>query len=253
MFITELLHEIMKSAVYGFRLATNPAVIEYRTVRVPLRETPQLQRIRKQVYRGVYEAEEIHTLSKLLRPEDVVLEIGAGAGIVSAFIAKRLATPRQITAYEANPALLASIKAVATANGIEVRVMNAAVGAVSGHADFFFDERFTSSSLIDRKTNAKPSRVEIVALSKLMVELKPSVIVIDAEGAEKDILDFDFPAHVRLIAGEIHPHIIGDAAVSRIYRRLLEQGFSIRIDHGQGRAFAFERPESLESHTASAA
>src|SRR5207237_906870 len=56
------------------------------------------------VSRGRYEQDECRLIEQVLSPADVVLEVGAGLGLVSAYCAKRLGSSR-VFAYEANPDL----------------------------------------------------------------------------------------------------------------------------------------------------
>src|SRR2546425_11253511 len=68
--------------------------------------SPQVERT---VSRGRYEQDEFRLIEQVLSPGDVVLEVGAGLGLVSAYCAKRLGSSR-VFAYEANPDLEACIR-----------------------------------------------------------------------------------------------------------------------------------------------
>lgn len=219
----------------------HPKVFEYRGLTIPLAATPEFESVRRSMYRGAYEGHELQALAKLIKPEDVVLELGAGLGVVSTFIAKRLNSPEQLTTVEANPRLLPSIEAVAAQNGLKLKVLQGAVGARDGSAEFFFANNFHSSSTLDRGLGAQATVVETLAFDRLLRDIKPSVVVFDIEGGEVEIFADPLPASVRVVCGEMHPHIVGDAAITRIIESFFKQGFVLRVDQSLGRAFAFER------------
>nr|WP_255726295.1 FkbM family methyltransferase [Microvirga sp. ACRRW] len=194
------------------------------------------------MYKGDYECDEIDIVRDLIRPDDVVLELGSGCGVVSAFIAQQLHDSANLHTYEANPKLIASINAIASVNSLKPNVTNAAVGMDRGEAEFFVDEEFVSSSLYDdggsMRTKAK---VPIVAMEDLLEKVHPTFIFFDVEGAEKDIFKVPIPQQVRAMCGELHPQIIGDHAVSQIIRDIIAQGFDMLVESSKGHSFAFVR------------
>lgn len=114
-------------------------------------------------------------------------------------------------------------------------------GARDGSAEFFFANNFHSSSTLDRGLGAQATVVETLAFDRLLRDIKPSVVVFDIEGGEVEIFADPLPASVRVVCGEMHPHIVGDAAITRIIESFFKQGFVLRVDQSLGRAFAFER------------
>ena len=60
-------------------------------------------------YNESYEGEEITILSKSLKDNDIVMEIGAGIGFLSTFCAQMIGSNR-VYAYEANPFMIDKIK-----------------------------------------------------------------------------------------------------------------------------------------------
>ncbi|WP_421932356.1 FkbM family methyltransferase [Phenylobacterium sp.] len=217
----------------------SPKRIQYHGVTIPVGADGPLHALRRKLYRGLHERCEIAAVEALLRAEDVVLEIGAGSGVLSTVIAKRLARATLHT-FEANPSLIPSIHRLLAQNGLTADVRQAAVGAEDGTATFFVREAFGSSSLVDRG-GAKEITVEMVAFGRILADLQPTFVMMDVEGAEREILAKPLPAHVRVLCAEIHPHVIGDEAASEIVRSLLAQGFILKIDASGERVLAFER------------
>ena len=58
------------------------------------------------------------------------------------------------------------------------------------------------------------------------------------------MLAVPLPRQVRVVCGELHPHIIGDNAVSHLIRGILNQGFDLLLDLSSScRGVAFVRGE----------
>lgn len=236
-----LLHDLGRHAKYFARRVRHPSIVRLGTVRVPLGATKELENVRRRVYRDLYERAERNAVSAIVRPDDVVLELGSGVGIVSAHIASCLTDPSRLVTYEANRNLEASIIAVAQANGLTYRPRIAVLGPCDGEAVFYVkDGQFESSSIIDRG-DSRPVTVPMHSFDRVLDELRPTVIVADVEGAETELLSRIFPVGVRALLFEAHPHIVGNSSVSDLVRKVLSQGFSLVLDASSDRVLAFER------------
>ena len=239
--IFDFLAERMRHAVL---VILNPRLYIYHGISVPLRATPELQKSRRSIYDGEYERAEIEAIRALIRPDDVVLELGTGCGIVASFIASQLADSRNLHTFEANPHLFDSIRAVAAANGFKFHATKGAVGAQAGEAEFYFDSNFLSSSLYNRHRISTPTKVEVLAMADLIASIRPTFIVFDIEGAEAEVMTGPIAREVRVLCGELHPPIIGNDGVSAVIQNILSQGFNLLVDQSQGRVLAFSRPET---------
>lgn len=237
-----IVEPVKREVRYTLLVMLNPKVYCLEGINIPLRATPELQRVRRSVYQGGYERDEIEIIRHLLHPDDVVLELGSGCGVVSAFIARHLNDSSNLHTFEANPRLIASINAIASANRFRPNVTNAAVGLDNGEAEFFFDEEFVSSSFYDVNGSAKnKEKVQVVAIESIFEKVQPTFIFFDIEGAEQDIFTIPIPRQVRAICGELHPNIIGNRAVSEIIGNIMAQGFDLLIEHSKGQSVAFVR------------
>jgi FkbM family methyltransferase len=241
-FTQDLFANLTCATRYAANVIFNPAIYIYEGIRLPLRATPELQRHRRHIYKGLYERQEMETIRHLLRPDDIVLELGTGCGIISTFIAQRLSDSRRLHTFEANPRLLKTIDAVTSANAVSPNVVNAAVGLRDGEAEFFFDEDFLASAAYDLGRNTTKARVQVVGFSEALARIRPTFIVFDIEGAERDVLSVPLPQEVRVLCGELHPQIIGDDATSDLISNIISSGFNYLIDRSAGRAVAFARP-----------
>jgi FkbM family methyltransferase len=221
-------------------------IYTYESVRVPVYATPELRSIWPSLIAKTYESSELCALRALLRSDDIVVEFGAGCGVVSAFIAGRLSASGNLHCYEANASLRSSFEAVSAANGVAPQLVNAAVGSADGVTTFYISQStFQSSSTVDRGRNVRVD-VPQLAIGRILDEVRPTFIMMDVEGGEKDFTETQFPSHIRAICGEFHPHIIGDESVSAIVENLLGQGFRLLLDQSSDRVLAFQR--DMTSH-----
>jgi FkbM family methyltransferase len=144
----------------------------------------------------------METIRHLIRPDDIVLELGSGLGIVSAFIAQRLSGSRNLHTFEANPELLGPIKSVFEANDVKPNLHNIAVGQEDGCREFFFNVNDLSSSVHRREGAATSDLVAMASMSRLLREIRPTFVVFDVEGAEAEIFKAEIPPEVRVLCGE---------------------------------------------------
>ncbi|MEI4234613.1 hypothetical protein V8324_17260, partial [Roseovarius sp. D22-M7] len=80
--------------------------ITCRGIRFPADARIITAKVARRLRRDMYETPEVTALSKVLRPGDRVLELGAGIGFLSSVVARGLDVA-QITRVEANPRLYA--------------------------------------------------------------------------------------------------------------------------------------------------
>lgn len=179
-----------------------PDFIELSGVRIAV--TPRFSdKMIKVMMAGAYEAAEAKLLDGLLRPDDRVLELGAGCGYLSTLAAKKLGAGA-VMAVEADPALKEACKATFKENGVEVELMQFAVTGESlrtvhlNRASDFWSSRLSAEPL--QTTVAVTS----ATLADLLVAHPATVIVCDIEGAERDICGTALPPAVRAVLIEVH-------------------------------------------------
>lgn len=196
------------------------------------------------IYSGKHELPEREVVAKTLEPHDVVLEIGAGVGMVTMQCCQQIGADRVHTC-EANPALLPVLRRSCELNGFEPELISGMVGMEAGSQEFFVATQFVSSSRFQRDAdveNREKTTVPVHSLPALLKRIQPTYLIMDAEGAEADLLD----ARVNLsclnkICVEVHPKIIGDAAINQIVRTLAQQGLHLSWSKSRGVVLFFER------------
>ncbi len=210
---------------------TAPAVIRSRGMRIPYDPKVIDPKKRRLLRSGDYERREVEAVKALVRPEDVVLELGAGLGYMSTFMSHNRKVG-EIHAYEANPGLIPFIKRVHGENGVDnVTLHNALLGARKGKAKFYIRENFLASSMVANPAGEKSpvSRVEEIAVenAKSAVKaIKPTFLVCDIEGAEAEILPLPDFSNLRGAVIELHPQWIGPKGVRAVFDAMHNAGLT---------------------------
>ncbi|ADZ72685.1 Methyltransferase, FkbM family protein [Polymorphum gilvum SL003B-26A1] len=216
--------------IAGFRLAVDDAVMNAR--------------VRSQVYRGVYEMSKFVVADALMRPGDRVLELGAGLGLVTVLAASRCGGDAVIS-FEAVPRNAELIRRNLALNGVTADVRARAIGKADGTIDFFVADDAISSSTSTTRGETGMARIAVPCddIRTVMAEVRPSVLLIDVEGTETDIVPLIDLSGVRAVMIQVHGDVVDDAAASTIMRAFLEAG----LDHlhmcSIGNIWAFERPD----------
>ena len=221
-------------------------VINTRGVDIPFVPEIITPPIERPMRNDRYEAGECAMLEGLVQPEDRVLDLGAGVGLVSS-IASRLAHKGHVTAIEANPRQLPLIEETYRLNGIEnVTLINAIVSpkGQSGSAPFYLRKDFWASSMEpDSRSFEEKVKVKRIDIAQLMQDVQPDIICCDIEGGELDLFDGVDLSGVRAIVMEFHPKVYGLAGEARL-RHVIQSGGlrENRIKH-RSSVHVFQRPE----------
>src|SRR5438093_7644969 len=147
--------------------------------------SPQVERT---VSRGRYEQDEFRLIERLVCAGEVVVEVGAGLGLVSAYCAKRLGSSR-VFAYEANPDLEACIRETYALNEVQPTLEMCAVGADAGKVTLFRSEDLWASSVLRPSGKVRPVEVPVKALSVVVQIARATLIIVDVDGAERQVYD----------------------------------------------------------------
>jgi len=213
---------ILKWLVYQVRVRRRPVVtVAGVQIRVGRHMSPQVERT---VSRGRYERDELRLIEQLLSPGDVVLEVGAGLGLLSAYCAKRLGSSR-VFAYEANPDLEACIRDTYSLNHVQPTLEMCAVGAHAGKVTLYRDKDLWASSVLRPRGSVRPVEVPVKALSEIVQLVRPTLLIVDAEGAESELFDRAHLPTVTRIVLELHERVIGTVSAGRVRSTLVAIGF----------------------------
>ena len=219
----------------GLKVAVTPGFLAERIAR-PLRN-------------GRYERGERAGLEALLQPDDRVLDLGAGLGVVCT-AAGRACPQGEVLAVEANPVLLPMIAETLRLNGVtNVALRHGAVvpaPAAGGMQGFFRRADFWAGST-EAGTRRFRDRIEVpaIALADLLTEFRPTVVSCDIEGGEAGLFDGVNLGGVRLAVIEVHPDSIGEDGVAALRHRFSAAGLEEIVSDRPSTVVRFERPPAV--------
>ncbi len=200
-------------------------------------------RVRSQVYRGVYEMSKFVVADAILRPGDRVLELGAGLGLVTVLAASRSGN---VVSFEAVPRNADLIKRNLDLNGVSADVRARAIGSEDGTVAFFVADDAISSSTSTARGDTGMTKITVPCdgIQSIMAEVRPSVLLIDVEGTETEIVPLIDVSGVRAVMIQIHGDVVDDASATGIMRKFLDGGLEFLHMCTIGNIWAFERPGS---------
>lgn len=216
------------------RLATHPDVTD--------------EALRTRIREGKYEVHEGKAIAGILAEGDVVVELGAGLGLIST-IAYRTRLPAAIHCFEADPRLPDLIRETHRLNGVAgVHLTVAAVTAdpaalAAGTIGLGLRSAFWANSVVAKAGHKPPRTVQVpaISLASIVAELRPTVIVCDIEGAEAGLFDMVDLSGVRHVLVELHPGLTGLAGVRSVFDALHAAGLVYDSDLSRGAVPGFTR------------
>ena len=188
---------------------------------------------------GRYEAAEIAAATQGLHPEDRVLELGTGIGLVALSL-WRAQPDAPILTVEANPELTPLIRENFAQNGCPAELVEGIAALDDGSAPFHLAPDFWASS-----TRAGPDSHPVtrptVDVNRLIATHRPTILLMDIEGGELQLLPgLDLSGLRRLII-EFHPEHGPAAPISTCIAGLLAQGFTYDLAASTPRVLVFDR------------
>jgi FkbM family methyltransferase len=194
--------------------------------------------IAREIYFGDYEAKEIEIISKRLAADDVVFEVGAGLGYLSAYCARRTGSDKVFT-YEANPELIPLIRETHARNGVAPTVTNALLARGEGEREFHIEDDFWASSA--HRGGGRAITVKQLDLDRELGRIRPSFMIVDIEGGEAEFFAGADLSTVRKICVETHPDVLGDRVLSEMFAGLVAKGFALDFSLIRKNVFFFHR------------
>lgn len=215
-----------------------PAWADNHGVLLPVKHPLVSPGIAREIYLGDYEAKEIEIIGKRLDPDDIVFEVGAGLGFLSAFCA-RLAGSERVFTYEANPELIPLIRATHAKNGVAPTLTNALLAQGDGEREFRIDDDFWASSA--HRGGGRSITVRQLDLNTELARVRPTFMIVDIEGGEVEFFAGADLSMVRKICVETHLDVLGDRPLSEMFALLVTQGFALDFSLIRKNVFYFHR------------
>ncbi len=180
-----------------------------------------------------------------------VLDLGANIGLTSVWLAHTYGSD-MVVAVEPLAANVRLLRRNLARNGINARVVQAAVGPADGTA-WFLPAVNSTEGYVAHGVGAGDDgvRVPMVTLDRLLGELGPGVVVdllkLDIEGGERALLlrgDRRWLGRVRAILAEFHPWMVNCGGLVEVIER---EGFRHvpAVNSGVGSVDAFVREETM--------
>lgn len=216
---------------FGIRLRIDPEFM-----------SPKLMEV---IRSGRYEAPEARKIDKIIAPGDVILEIGAGIGFMTALMLKNAGVER-VVSYEANPLLIPKILRTLSDNslgGARFELHNAVLGQEGGVStvDFHIHQDFWASSLRKTAGTIRSCPVPVEDFNRVLRKVRPSLIVCDIEGGEKALFASADLSGVRGVYLEVHQRVFGPAGMRDVFQSFHDQGFHYDQNHSSGAIILFSR------------
>jgi FkbM family methyltransferase len=192
----------------------------------------------------VYELPERRIAAHTIKNGDNVLEIGGGIGVVAVQAALACGHEATHVVFEANKELIPNIMQTLKLNSVAAKVIWGAVVPDDQEDDeviFNVAEQFWSSSLAGNSKEYKQVRVPAFRIGDVIEEYDADVLIMDVEGAEKDLLANTDLARLKALCVEFHSRYIGREAVNMVVRRLLSSGFNIDFEMSESETLSFKR------------
>lgn len=193
-------------------------------------------------YPGDYEVENYRFLQKQVKAGMQIIDIGAHIGLFSACSSKLTGPTGKIICFEPTPGTFSILKETLHLNHCDnVITRQAAVSDKEGTATFYVSHTAgcNSNSLVKNKSGNQLSAydVQLVTIDSIVAgyNLHPSLIKIDAEGAELDVLKGGiktFKDHKSVLILGLHPAFIaqkGDS-LEAIWDLLVNVPYKIELD-----------------------
>ncbi|MCE8547412.1 FkbM family methyltransferase [Ruegeria pomeroyi] len=227
---------------------TNSVAAECLGVKVPASRFLNETRIER-INTARYEGQEIAGALHVTGPKDVVLEIGAGLGIVGAVVARN-AKPKSVTSFEANPELVPEIEALYALNGLgkKISLRNQILISAPDRPEtipFHIRSSYLGSSLLNPAE--RPSTVVEVPtadFAEVCAETGANVLIMDIEGGELELLRHADLSQFRAIVLEFHPEAYEIAGMRECKSILTQAGFEKVNEKSTRTVWTCLRPET---------
>jgi FkbM family methyltransferase len=179
---------------------------------------------------GLYEQPEIAGLSRVIRPGDRILELGAGLGVVTALLARAAGPEGRILAFEADTKLIKDTREFLDRHKVDtVELRNAVLvpQAVPGETrDFHVSRVFAVSSLLPRPGSKRHKTISVPAeaVNTVIGDFRPDVLICDIEGGEAELIPAIDASGLRAVVIEMHPKRISVETIAGLREMLERQG-----------------------------
>lgn len=126
-------------------------------------------------------------------------------------------------------------------NNVKPSLSNVILAREEGMTDFYIEQDFWSSSTMKRSAKSNKINVKTENISKIIKKINPSLLIMDIEGGEKELISTTDFYNIKKFIIEIHPHVIGEKNASIVIKDILSKGFVIKFNDSKNSIFIFEK------------
>jgi FkbM family methyltransferase len=221
-----------------------PKVIHIDNVPFKIRNMPYSFGTKRALIKGIYETSERDLLRQCtIFENDVIIEMGSSIGVITAILSDKLSDSGFLFSIEAARELtdtsekILGKENVRILNGYgfpvfifenEIRIKNFDKNTSLGGI-VHFDYNLNRNELDQNMDSSDDVPIYTINSIIEIINLNPTVLVIDIEGSEKIILDQkpNFPKSIRLIIIELHPGIYNITNQNKIIDVIQYEGFDL--------------------------
>lgn len=194
---------------------------------------------------GSYESKEAHWALKAARKGDRILELGAGLGVITTLLAS--VENARVFAFEADPGVTRLAERTLKFNGADNVELNhgiLAAGPPRAHR-FFVRNDFWMSSLTEHSAPFRETEeIHSVDIDAFISDARIDYVVMDIEGAERELLTAATLPGVERVFIELHDHLYGLHGVNEIVQSMGKKGFVYDPRGSSGACILFSRDRS---------
>ncbi|MBS4018157.1 MAG: FkbM family methyltransferase [Dechloromonas sp.] len=200
-------------------------VLDVHGVRVPIHPHEVSPEIWSALQSGRYEANEAQKVRRIIKPNDMVLELGTGLGVITSIIASVEGV--RVWSFEADPMTARLAQRVIDANCVEnVTLTNGILGAGPSkkveffqRRDFWMSSRFAKQGPYERVIDVASCDIDAFVGAHGI-----NVLVMDIEGSELELVQKARLPGIERVFLELHDHLYGLAGVRTINEALGSKG-----------------------------
>lgn len=142
-------------------------------------------------YTGSYETGTLEFIKNNLKKGECFVDVGANIGLMSLHAAKVIGSQGKVYSFEPHPNTVKILRFNVSLNSIEnIDVLEKGVGSQSGNAIIYdrWDVNRGGASLFSSNLEQEGFEIQVVTLDEVFGETKISMIKIDVEGFELEVL-----------------------------------------------------------------
>ncbi|WP_376710552.1 FkbM family methyltransferase [Pseudochrobactrum lubricantis] len=198
---------------------------------------------------GRYEAKEAKWVFKAVKRGDRVLELGSGIGVITSLMAT--IPDVRIWAFEANPSTAALAQRVLDTNTAGNVLLTQGILAAGEPADHrFYVRKDLWMSSMDKEQGPYEHEISLASanIDNFIAAHDINVLVMDIEGAERDLLQKADLSGIERIFLELHDHLYGLAGIRDITQALAEKGYAYDPRGSYGPCVLFAKDETVREY-----